>query len=181
MFPEFVIFTGPMFGGKTTRLLSVLERARYQKKKIILYKPKIDSRYSLDHVLTHSGLSWECKTIVTGDDILTNSKDYDIIAVDEAFLIQGLSQALLTLFKQGKTIYVSSIQLSAEGEPFDEIKEILPYATKIEICPAVCPITSQDAYYTIAKEKTEHFQVGGSETYEPRSFYYSKLYFKNKL
>ena len=33
--PEFIIFTGPMFGSKTTRLLAAVDRYRYQNKKII--------------------------------------------------------------------------------------------------------------------------------------------------
>ena len=58
--PRFEIFTGPMFGGKTTRLLSALERYAYQNKNILLFKPSIDTRYSKDSVVTHSGLKWKC-------------------------------------------------------------------------------------------------------------------------
>ena len=28
--PEFIIFTGPMFGSKTTRLIAAVDRFRYQ-------------------------------------------------------------------------------------------------------------------------------------------------------
>ena len=35
--PEFVIFTGPMFGGKTTKLLSAIERYKYQNREIYVY------------------------------------------------------------------------------------------------------------------------------------------------
>jgi len=31
--PVFRLFVGPMFGGKTTKMLAALERALYQKKK----------------------------------------------------------------------------------------------------------------------------------------------------
>ena len=33
---------------------------------------------------------------------------------------------------------------------FENIKNILPWATKIEICPAVCTDCDQDAYFTEA-------------------------------
>ena len=56
--PRFEVFTGPMFGGKTTRLLSALERYQYQNKNLILFKPKIDVRYSKNDVITHSGIKW---------------------------------------------------------------------------------------------------------------------------
>lgn len=174
--PEFVIFTGPMFGGKTTRMLSLLERAKYRKKKIVLFKPTGDDRYSANKVKTHTGASWAATLVNNGQDILDTANGSDIVAVDEAFMIPGSADALIQLFKSGKTIYVSSIQLSASGEPFEEIAKMFPWATKIEICPAVCPISGQDAYYTIAKkEGLDTIHVGGSDTYEPRSFYHSNI------
>lgn len=174
--PEFVIFTGPMFGGKTTRMLSLLERAKYQKKKIVLFKPKGDDRYSVNKVKTHTGASWNAILIETGQDILDSANGSDIVAIDEAFMIPGSADALIKLFKLGKTIYVSSIQLSSMGEPFEEIAKLFPWATKVEVCPAVCPISGQDAYYTIAKKDgLEQIHVGGADTYEPRSFNYSNI------
>ena len=72
---------------------------------------------------------------------------------------------------RGKSIIVSSIQLSASGQVFEEIRDILPWATKIEICPAVCPKTGNDAYYTVRKSRSgTEIEVGGSDLYEPRAW-----------
>lgn len=178
--PEFIIFTGPMFGGKTTRLLAALERAKYQKKKIALFKPKIDTRYSFDKVTSHIGFSWDAINISTGEEMIDIAKDVKIVAVDEAFMIPGCGDILIQLFKQGKSIYVSSIQLSSDGEPFEEITKMFPWATRIEVCPAICYISGADAYYTISTtDKSSEIQVGGTESYEPRSFNYNPL-FKTK-
>jgi thymidine kinase len=174
--PEFVIFTGPMFGGKTTRMLSSLERAKYQKKKIALFKPKRDNRYNFGKVMSHTGFSWDAQNVMNGKEILELSRDAEIVAVDEAFMITGVAEALIKLFKIGKTVLVSSIQLSAKGEAFPEISEMFPWATQVEVCPAVCPISGQDAYYTIAKTPgLENIHVGGDEIYEPRSFQHSNI------
>jgi thymidine kinase len=174
--PQFVIFTGPMFGGKTTSMLSKLERAKYQKKKIALFKPKRDVRYTFGKVMSHTGFSWDAQNVSNGEEILGLANGAEIIAVDEAFMIPGAAEALITLFKRGKTIYVSSIQLSAKGEPFEEIQKMFPWATKVEVCPAVCPISGQDAYYTIAKTQgLENIHVGGDDLYEPRSYHYSNI------
>jgi thymidine kinase len=173
--PQFVIFTGPMFGGKTTKMLASLERAKYRKKKIILFKPTDDIRFATNKVKTHTGASWSAVSISDGKEIIELVGDSDIIAVDEAFMIPGCADALIQLFRQNKSIYVSSIQLSSNAEPFEEMIKMFPWATKIEVCPAVCPITGRDAYYTIAKTEVDHIQVGGSETYEPRCFYESNI------
>ena len=91
------------------------------------------------------------------------------VAVDEAFMIDGIAPALIELYRQGKTIFVSTIQLSAQGRFFEEVQMMLPWATRIDVCPAVCSLCEKDAYYTVAKVGgLKHIEVGGSETYEPR-------------
>ena len=175
--PKFLIFTGPMFGSKTTRLLAALDRYVYQNKDIIAFKPMMDNRYSGIEICTHSGGKFPAQGVSTGADIVhfmsESLVNYDVIAVDEAFMIDGIAKVLLDLFRQGKTIIVSSLQLSASGNVFEEIRDIMPWATKIAICPAVCPITGRDAYYTHRKVSgLNEIEVGGADMYEPRCWQY---------
>ena len=61
--------------------------------------------------------------------------------------------------------------MSATGKAFDEIQSMMPWATRIEICTAVCQVTGRDAYYTVRiAESGEEIEVGGAETYQPRAF-----------
>jgi len=160
-------------------MLASIERASYQNKKVIAFKPKMDNRYSEGEIVTHTGIRFKAYNISKATEILAMEKDYDVIAVDEAFMIDGVAKILLDLFKRGKSIIVSSIQISASGQVFEEIRDILPWATKIEICPAVCPRTGADAYYTVKKNAgTSEIEVGGSELYEPRAW--SHTPFMNK-
>ena len=178
--PEFIIFTGPMFGGKTTRLLAALDRYRHQKKEILLFKPNSDERYDTKTVITHNGTKWDCKRVTTGDEILSLSQDAEIVAVDEVFMIPGATQALVDLYLQGKTILVSSLQLSYEPLPLPEISQLMPYATKIEVCPAVCTRCENDAYYTRRKKSitNEQIEVGGANEYEPLCYKHYREYWK---
>jgi thymidine kinase len=175
--PEFVIFTGPMFGSKTTRLMAAVDRYRYQQRNIIAFKPRMDNRYSDLEICTHSGGKLPAVGVSSGDDVLqylNDAKiDYDVVAIDEAFMIDGIAKIALNLFREGKTIIVSSLQLSASGNVFEEVRDMMPWATKIQICPAVCPITGRDAYYTHRKVSgLEEIVVGGSDLYEPRCWEY---------
>tara|TARA_B100000029_G_C17274585_1_gene851126 strand:+ start:274 stop:825 length:552 start_codon:yes stop_codon:yes gene_type:complete len=169
--PSFVIFTGPMFGGKTSRMLATLEKEKYRNKKIIAFKPKLDHRYGDSFITTHTGYTWEAINVSSGDEMLSYSADYDVVAVDEAFMIDGCAKALIHLFKSGKSIYVASIQLSATGNEFSEIKDMMPWATQIDVCPAICETTGRDAYYTVRiSSPGAEIEVGGAETYQPRSW-----------
>ena len=166
-----------MFGSKTTRLLAAVDRYKYQNKDIVAFKPRMDNRYSNVEICTHSGGKISAIGVETGRDILKFIEDLegnvDVIAIDEAFMIDDCAIATLSLFKQGITIIVSSLQLSASGNVFEEIRDMMPWATRIEICPAVCPISGRDAYYTHRKiDSIDEITVGGSDIYEPRCWEY---------
>jgi len=176
--PKFIIFTGPMYGSKTTKLLASIDRFSRQKKNVIAFKPKIDNRYAESFIQSHNGGKFEACQVSSGEELwnqlkeheINNTINYDVIAVDEAFMIEDCARTLIELFRIGYTIIVSSIQLDANFLPFEEIMKMMPYATQIEICPAVCPVTGNDAYYTMAKFDYKGVTVGGDVLYEPRSW-----------
>ena len=184
MIPKFLLFVGPMFGGKTTRLLAALDRYRYQKKNILLFKPKIDERYGKDKVSTHSGIqSPEAILVEDGDHLIRivtamdKEARVDIVAIDEAFMIPGCAKALIEIYKtQAKTVVVSSIQLNSVGGVMAEIPEMMPWATEITICPAVCGTCGSDAHFTHKKsnQKNTGIEVGGPELYESLCYYHFK-------
>lgn len=176
---EFVLFVGPMFGGKTTKLLSAVDRYKYQGRQIFAFKPNIDERYSKEEIVTHWGHKIRAARIRIGSDIIREIEDHprhasdnltdSIIAVDEAFMIEGIGDVLVQLYNNGHTVLVSSLQLSSDFTAYKEISYMMPYATKIEICPAVCAVCNADAYYTkkIGGRSDHKIEVGGSDMYKP--------------
>lgn len=175
--PSFTIYCGPMFSSKTSRLLMQLERYKYQHKQTVVFKPSIDGRYSDLEISTHGGWKHPAICVKEGADVLHFLSELDsephVVAVDEAFMIPGISDVLIFLFKNGFNIVVSSLDIASNGKPFHEIMQMLPFATFVEKCTAICTICGDNAFYTHKKiiggdEITVH--VGGSELYEPRCF-----------
>lgn len=178
--PELKIYTGPMFGGKTTRMLAALERYQYQHRTTMLFKPWMDTRYTDDKVVvTHKGQKHISTLVSHGEEIFEKGLEADVVAVDELFMIPGSSEALISLFQRGKTILVSTLQLSSQPSGytvFKEPRDLLPWATSIEVCPAVCSQCDRDAFYTqrIGKQPKK-ILVGGSEDYQPVCWKHSLL------
>jgi len=173
MTATFTVYTGPMFSAKTTSLLSVLDRFKYQGKCITAFKPKLDDRYSTDNISTHGGWKVPAICVKSGADILEYLAKMDenphVIAVDEAFMIPGVADVLIWLYRSGYSVVASSLDLSAAGKPFEEIEKMLPWATKVEKLSAVCVVCNRDAYYTYKKQTGgDEIEVGGAELYEPR-------------
>jgi len=188
MNPFFKIYTGPMFGSKTTRLVAEIDRSSYKDRKIFAFKAKKDKRYDAESISTHSGVTWPAICINDAIEIFDYLKDDNklsnvLIAVDEAFMIKGIDEVLISLFFKGANIVVSTIQLDANERPFDNIKNMLPFATYIEICPAVCTKCNDDAYYTAAMfdidNATAEERVGSKDMYEPRCSKHYKAFFRN--
>ena len=176
MNPFFNIYIGPMFGSKTTRLLGEVDRLKHKGRKVAAFKPKMDARYSADKISSHNGGSVDAYSIESAEEIFDLSYQFDSIAVDEAFMIPNIAAVLIDSYRSGKNIIVSSIQMDAGEKPFPSIEKMLPFATKIEVCPAVCSFQGcdQDAFYTKAlfdiENATQEEKVGAKGMYEPRCF-----------
>ena len=167
---EFVLYVGSMFSGKSSHLISAVERHRIRGSGGACFKPMIDDRYSMSSIVTHAGGKINAIPVNNGKKIIeyVESSGAEIVAVDEAFMIEGSAAALIELFQRGLTIYVSSIELSANLKSFEEIEKMMPYATKIKKCAAVCVSCGDDAQVTHRKiPSQEEISVGGSDTYEP--------------
>ena len=89
-------------------MLAALERYRYQNRKVVLFKPDIDKRYSNTKVVTHKGQEHTSVLVSSGAQIMERAVSADVVAVDELFMIPDSSTACLELYKMGKTILVST-------------------------------------------------------------------------
>ena len=182
---EFVMFVGPMFGGKTTKLLSAVDRYKYQKRDIFAFKPQVDQRYAKQKIVTHWGGKLKADLVSDATEILealtlngVDLRRQPVVAVDEAFMLKDAGTVLPSLFKAGATVIASTLQISSDGTAFPEVAGFMPYATKVEVCPAVCTICGADAHYTekVGGRIDHGIEVGGAEMYQPRCFEHFTYY-----
>ena len=168
--PVLRLWVGPMFGSKTTQLIAAVDRYRLRSKKVVAFKPMLDNRYSdFGEIVTHNGGKLECTLVSKGSQIIETIKslnyDVSVVAIDEAFMIENCDEAIMKLYKSGISVLVSSIDLSSDLRPFSVVKNILPYATEINKCSAVCTVCGEDAYFTHKKSTVTgtEIEIGGSE------------------
>ena len=64
------VICGGMFSGKTEELLRRIRRAQIANMSTIIFKPKIDTRYSKNKIVSHNNNSMESKIIQKTEDIL---------------------------------------------------------------------------------------------------------------
>src|SRR5690349_25163186 len=64
------VIVGPMFSGKSEELIRRLRRAEIARKRVQIFKPVIDDRYSTNGIVSHSGLEIQSDTVKDADEIL---------------------------------------------------------------------------------------------------------------
>jgi len=165
------VISGCMFSGKTSRLIWHLKRAQIAGRKVMLFKPKIDNRYSVNEVVTHDNDRLPSIVIDSPLDILEQAKDIDVVGIDEIHFMDP--QILLSVANQladrGKTVIAAGLDLDAEDKAFEATKELVAAAEIVEKLSAVCADCNQDiASRSYRKSQSkERFEVGGKDAYDP--------------
>ena len=78
------VICGCMFAGKTEELIRRINVLSYAKQKILVFKPKIDDRYSEIEIASHSGRKVPCFAIDDPEEILDKvTDDVQVVAIDE--------------------------------------------------------------------------------------------------
>ena len=164
------VICGCMFSGKTEELIRRLRRAQIAKLNVKIFKPKIDSRYSKDKIVSHSEQSLPSINVDTPDEIYNQSKDAQVIGIDEAqFFNNDLVEVCQKLANEGKRVIVAGLDQDYMGMPFEPIPQLLSIAEYITKTLAICSVCGNPANRTqrLISSK-ERVIVGTSNIYEAR-------------
>ena len=175
------VIIGPMFSGKTSELIRLVEREVYAKKKGAIFKIAFDKRYSARQVVTHNGLRYDAYTVASSDQGLrkieevARSNGLDAIGVDEVNFFPEAVVGLLDRLADKKKVIACGLNLNFKAEPFLSTMELAARADHVRYLSAVCVVCGKDATRTQrliagkpAPKESPVIIVGGKEMYEPR-------------
>lgn len=170
---------GPMFSGKSEELIRRMNRYNYAKKAFLLLKPKIDSRYSADEVVSHNKTKLPACVIETADDlaeICQRNPGIKLIGIEEVQFIKdteanSVIQVISQLKREGKHILVAGLDMDSSGQPFSFMPALLAIADEVYKLKAVCFSCGEDASMSHRKvENKETVLVGTSAEYTALCF-----------
>lgn len=164
------VIAGCMFSGKTEELIRRLRRAEIAKQKVVIFKPKIDNRYSIDSIVSHSEQSLPSILIENDSDIIKLSSNAQVIGIDEAQFFSGnLVNICNSLANAGKRIIVAGLDQDYRGIPFEPMPQLLAIAEYITKTLAICMVCGNPADKTQRKTiSAERVVVGAADIYEAR-------------
>lgn len=165
------VICGSMFSGKSEELIRRLRRAQIARQRVQIFKPKLDSRFSEHHIVSHSELKIASQAVMSSQEVLRAVHDRtEVVGIDEAqFFDSGIVEVCQKLANGGKRIIIAGLDKDFRGKPFDPIPELLAVAEYITKTLAICMKCGNPANYTqrlISSE--ERILVGAEEAYEAR-------------
>ncbi len=165
------VIVGPMFSGKSEELIRRLRRAEIARKRVQIFKPVIDNRYSTNGIVSHSGLEIQSDTVADADEIVRKVNLLtEVVGIDEGqFLGPGLVLVCQKLAEAGKRVIVSGLDMDYLGRPFEPMPTLLTAAEEITKLLAICIRCGNPAVHTQRLlHSDELIVVGAKGMYEAR-------------
>ena len=165
------VIAGSMFSGKSEELIRRLRRAKIARQKVQVFKPDIDSRFSDDHIVSHSEMRHESTKIRNASEVLTQLEPgTEVVGIDEGqFFDDALVGVANELAGRGIRVIIAGLDQDYTGKPFEPMPQLLAIAEYITKTHAICMRCGQPANYTQRTfESEERVAVGGAGMYEAR-------------
>ena len=162
---------GPMFSGKSEELMRRLRRAKIARKRVQVFKPVIDTRYSADEIVSHGQVRMRSEPVATAQDIVSRlDARPQVVGVDEAnFFGQDLASVANQLADQGKQVVIAGLDTDYMGRPFPPMPDLLTIAESITKTLAICMRCGNPAKHTQRLvESDDLIVVGAAGMYEAR-------------
>jgi len=163
--------TGNMYSGKTSALISRLEKIKridgkmkeaaerenktYRPLTIGVYKHHIDDRYSSDKVVTHNGISIAAKPIKTVKELINDVtlNNYRIVAVDEVQFFDELNEdgrfeieyALKKFADEKRYVIVAGLDVDFRGLTFGPMGNIIAISEEKGFHKSICAVCGAPA------------------------------------
>jgi thymidine kinase len=164
------VICGCMFSGKTEELIRRIRRAQIAKLTVAIFKPRIDTRYSPEHIVSHDEQSLISHPVGDAAEILPLAKQAQVIGIDEGqFFKSNLVDVCETLANSGKRVIVAGLDQDYRGKPFEPMPQLLAVAEYITKTLAICVVCGNPADRTQRKvAQQDRVLVGARDIYEAR-------------
>jgi len=162
------VICGSMFSGKTEELIRRLRRAEMAGQKVEIFKPKIDTRYDEEEVVSHNHNKIRSTPVESSNEILLLGSTCDVIGIDEAqFFDDGIVEVANQLANNGIRVVIAGLDMDFLGRPFGPMPNLMATAEYVTKVHAICKTTGNLANYSMRTSSSKDLvQLGETDSYE---------------
>jgi thymidine kinase len=164
------VIVGSMFSGKSEELIRRLRRARIARQRVQVFKPRIDTRYSTDDIVSHGEMRMESAVVDSAHDLLERIQaDTEVVGIDEGQFDQELPAVCSALADRGVRVIIAGLDQDYLGKPFEPMPQLLAIAEYITKTHAICMVCGNPANHTQRLVASgDRVLVGAAGLYEAR-------------
>ena len=162
------VICGSMFSGKTEELIRRLRRAEMAGQKVEIFKPKIDTRYDEEEVVSHNHNKIRSTPVESSNEILLLGSTCDVVGIDEAqFFDDGIVEVANQLANNGIRVVIAGLDMDFLGRPFGPMPFLMATAEYVTKVHAICKTTGNLANYSMRTSSSKDLvQLGETDNYE---------------
>jgi thymidine kinase len=160
-----------MFSGKSEELIKRLHRCQIAKQKIAVFKPRRDTRYSQNEIVSHDKARISSVPVRDSAELYFKVEpDVQVVGIDEAqFFDAELVAVCEKLANEGKRVIVAGLDQDYLGRAFEPMPQLMAIAEYVTKALAICVVCGNPANRSYRKvQSEERILLGSQDTYEPR-------------
>ena len=162
------VICGSMFSGKTEELIRRLRRAEMAGQNVVIFKPKLDTRYAEEEVVSHNQNKIRSTPVESPNEILLLGSTCDVVGIDEAqFFDESIVDVANQLANAGIRVVIAGLDMDFMGRPFGPMPNLMATAEYVTKVHAICKRTGNLANHSMrTSENTDLVQLGETDSYE---------------
>jgi thymidine kinase len=164
------VVCGSMYSGKTEELIRRLRLARIARKRVQVFKPELDTRFSRLEIVSHNEQSLTSLAVDKARRIPELVGDAEVVGVDEAqFFDAELVPVCEELAREGRRVVVAGLDKDWRGAPFGPMPQLMAVAEFVTKQHAICVVCGNPANFSQRKTlNREQVLLGAGDVYEAR-------------
>ena len=163
------LIIGPMFSGKTSRLVDIYKQCKFCNITVAVINHCIDARYHDTLLSTHDKVMIPCIKTDNLKSVLTNITDAQVVIINEGQFFTDLYEVVLQMIHLKKKIYIGGLDGDFERKKFGQILDLIPLCDKVSKLTSLCSICKDGTPGIFSKRITTEKEqtVVGSNNYIP--------------
>lgn len=141
------LLVGPMFSGKTTRIIQIYKTRTYIGKRVAVINYSEDKRYHETMLSTHDKIMIPCMQTTTLGEIWREPahlyhdalKRADTVLINEGQFFNDLYEIVLEMVeKERKEVFICGLDGDFKRQVFGQMLDLIPYCDTIEKLNSLC-------------------------------------------
>ena len=136
------LIIGPMFSGKTSKLLEIYKQFIFCGISVVIVNHAIDTRYGNTMLSSHDKVTAPCIRATTLDEARKTNifQDTEVILINEGQFFDDLYEFVVDMLQENKKVYICGLDGDFKRKPIGTILNLIPLCDNVTKLKSMCSI-----------------------------------------